>query len=256
MTLKFIDADHHIEAQRIPTVLDRLKEVQAAAEAHPLGRRDGVACFNYLYSVITGQVQRDYLDDKFADGDFITRLDVAFANRYLRGIDGAADAAPAPWRCLMESRSERRISPLAFAVVGVSAHVNYDLAFAVLETSLEMGRSSLVDRDDYDHLNQIFFREMRRLRRHFEDQDERKFEKAFGLTTLENLLGDIIVVVARWLAWRKAQRLWDARMAAGADEDVEDGTARWVGAFNRGVFVFDRTVRHAFTALISGGRRS
>lgn len=256
MTLELIDADHYVEAQRIPTVVDRLKEVQTAAETHPLGRRDGVACFNYLYHVVTSQVQRDYLDGKFADGDFITRLDVAFANRYLRGVEGGADACPAPWRCLLESRSDRHISALAFAVVGVSAHVNYDLAFAVLETSLEMGRSSLIDHDDYDHLNQIFFREMRKLRQHFEDDDERKFERAFGFTTLENLLGDIIVVVARWLAWRKAQRLWDARTAAGADEEAEDSTARRVGALNRGVFMLDRTVRHSLTVLLGGGRRS
>ncbi len=251
MTVELIAADRHTEAERIPTVLRRLAEVQETADAQPLGRRDGLACFNYLYRKITSEVQGDYLDGRFSSGDYITRLDVAFANRYLRAIDAGADLAPAPWRCLLDARDDRRISPLAFAVVGVSAHVNYDLAFAVVETAAEMDLTSLDHYDDYQHLNQIFFREMRRLRQHFEDSEERQFERALGLTTLENLLGDLVVVVARWLAWRKAQRLWAERAAAGADQALDNSTARSVGTFNRAVFTLDRTVRHNITALLS-----
>jgi hypothetical protein len=256
MTEELIVADQHVEAMRIPAVLDRLKEVQDAADAQPLGRRDGLACFNYLYRVITSQVQTDYLDGKFSDGDYITRLDVAFANRYLTAIDAGPQTAPAPWECLLEARGDRRISPLAFAVVGVSAHVNYDLAFAVVETATEKGWSSLSGHDDYQHLNQIFFREMRRLRQHFEDCEERRFERALGLTTLENLLGDVVVVVARWMAWNKAQHLFAERAAAGADAAEQHSTARWVGSFNRALFVFDRTVRRPLTVLVNGWGRS
>jgi hypothetical protein len=255
MTVQLIEADQHAEVDRIPAVVSRLVEVQTEADSHPLGKRDGLACFNFLYHVITCQVQKDYLAGKFSDGDFITRLDVAFANRYLHAIEAEPDQAPAPWRCLLESRGDRRISPLAFAIVGVSAHVNYDLAFAVVETAEQMGRLSLVDHDDYDHLNKIFFREMRNLRDHFEDCEERRFEKALGLTTLENLLGDVVVVVARWVAWQKAQHLWAERSEPGEDEAADDTTARSVGVLNQALFVFDRTVRHAFTMALSLGRR-
>ena len=142
-------------------------------------------------------------------------------------------------------------APFSVAVVGVSAHVNYDLAFAVVETATEMDMTSLEHHGDYQHLNQIFFREMRQLRQHFEDCEERQFERSFGLTTLENLLGDVVVVVARWLAWQKAQRLWAERAAAGADQAADNSTARAVGTFNRALFMLDRTVRHSFTALLS-----
>ncbi len=256
MTVELIDADQHAEALRIPEVLKRLKQTQMDAETQPTGRRDGLACFNHLYSVITGQVQEDYLDGKFASGDFITRLDVAFANRYLSAVDAVVDTSPRPWRCLLEMRSDKRISPLAFAVVGVSAHVNFDLAFAVVETGEQMGRLSLVDHDDYRHLNTIFFREMRKLRRHFEDPEERRFERALGLTTLENLLGDAVVVIARYVAWQKAKRLWAKRLDGGADAAVEQSTARSVGSFNRGLLELDRSVRHAFSALLVRGGRS
>ncbi|HZQ85891.1 MAG TPA: DUF5995 family protein [Acidimicrobiales bacterium] len=256
MSVELIDPDQHAEAERIPEVLKRLGTTQVAAEHEPRGRRDGLACFNHLYTVITAQVQRDYLDGKFSDGDFITRLDVAFANRYLRAVEAGTGLAPAPWRCLLELRSDRRISPLAYAVAGVSAHVNYDLAFAVVETGMEMGRFAPTDHDDYRHLNTIFFREMRKLRQHFEDPDERSFEKSLGLTTLENLAGDVVVVVARYIAWRKALRLWAAREDKPAYAAIEERTAKSVGAFNRRLLAFDRTVRHAFTMLLGGGRHS
>jgi hypothetical protein len=256
MSVELIDPDQHAEAERIPEVLKRLAQTQDAAQEHPRGLRDGVACFNHLYTVITGQVQKDYLDGLFSDGDFITRLDVAFANRYLRAIDAGTDHAPAPWRCLLELRSDHRISPLAYAVAGVSAHVNYDLAFAVLETGMEMGVMGPMDHGDYQHLNKIFFREMRKLRQHFEDPEERSFEKSFGLTTLENIAGDVVVVVARYIAWRKAQRLWAAREDKAANLAIEESTATSVGRFNRWLLTFDRTVRHTFSMVLGGGRRS
>jgi hypothetical protein len=257
MTVDLIEADQFAEADRIPEVLRRLAAVQVEAEKHRLGHRDGLACFNHLYSVITGQVQDDYLAGRFASGDFITRLDVAFANRYLSAIDVEIEASPRPWQCLLERRSDGWISPLAFAIVGVSAHVNFDLAFAVVETGAEMGRLNLVDHNDYQHLNTIFFREMRVLRHHYEDGTERWLERAFGLTTIENLLGDAMVVVGRYLAWRKATRLWQQRAKAGADASAEHAMARSVGSLNRSVLRADRALRQAFSMVsgrIRGGR--
>ena len=118
-----------------------------------------------------------------------------------------------------------------------------------------MGRLSPTDHDDYQHLNAIFFREMRRLRQHFEDSEERRFERALGLTTLENLFGDAIVVIARYVAWEKAKRLLAAQHTAGADAHAETGMARFVGRINHMLLVFDRTVRYPASVLASLGRR-
>ena len=257
MTVEPIDADRFAEADRIPEVLRRLDAVQVAAEKQPRSSHDGLACFNHLYTVITRQVQDDYRAGKFANGDFITRLDVSFANRYLSAVYDEIEAAPRPWQCLLEQRSDRWISPLAFAVVGVSAHVNFDLAFAVVETGTQMGQLDPVDHNDYQHLNAIFFREMHTLRHRYEDGTERWLERTFGLTRIENLLGDAVVVIARYLAWNKAKRLWHKRTQPGAAATSEHGTARAVGSFNQGLLVADRSLRQAFsivTGRIRGGR--
>jgi hypothetical protein len=255
MTVELIDVERFAEADRIPEVLRRLASTQIAAEKHPRARHDGLACFNYLYTVITNQVQDDYVAGKFASGDFITRLDVAFANRYLGAVDAAGDSAPRPWRSLLEMRSDAGISPLAFAVAGVSAHVNFDLAFAVLETALQRDRLTDADHDDYQLLNKIFFREMRKLRIHFEDGTERWVERTFGLTRLENVLGDIIVVVSRYIAWLKAVHLWDGRADTKANALEERGEARTVGALNRALLVIDRDLRAASAALLGRARQ-
>jgi hypothetical protein len=152
-------------------------------------------------------------------------------------------------------RSDPGISPLAFAVAGVSAHVNFDLAFAVLETALQRDRLTGADHGDYQQLNKIFFREMRKLRRHFEDGTERWFERTFGLTTLENVLGDIIVVISRYLAWLKAVRLWDGRADRKANSLVERAAARSVGALNRSLLVVDRDLRAASAAVLGQAER-
>ena len=247
MTVEPIDADRFAEADRIPEVLRRLDAVQVAAEKQPRSSHDGLACFNHLYTVITRQVQDDYLAGKFANGDFITRLDVSFANRYLGAVYAEIEAAPRPWQCLIDQRSDRWISPLAFAIVGVSAHVNFDLAFAVVETGTQMGQLDPVDHNDYQHLNAIFFREMYKLRRYYESGNERWLERNLGLTTVENILGDALVVVSRYLAWNKAMRLWHQRTEAGADASDEHTTAKSVGSLNHGVLVSDHALRQAYS---------
>src|ERR1700730_16109221 len=78
MTVELIDVERFAEADRIPEVLRRLASTQIPAEKQPRALHDGLPLFNNLYTVITNQVQDDYLAGKFASGDFITRLDVAF----------------------------------------------------------------------------------------------------------------------------------------------------------------------------------
>lgn len=49
--------------------------------------RDGVACFNYLYTVITGDIKSKITEgDFFRDNDFLDRFDAVFAERYFSAI--------------------------------------------------------------------------------------------------------------------------------------------------------------------------
>src|SRR2546427_12438304 len=64
----------------VPEVIARLDQIQTYAEAHEVrGQHDGVACFSFLYQRITSRVLEGINSGRFADGQFVTLLDVVFA---------------------------------------------------------------------------------------------------------------------------------------------------------------------------------
>jgi hypothetical protein len=199
--------------ETVHDVLRLQEKLQVVAEKWPRGTQDGLASFNYLYHIITKEVF-DRLDagTSFQDSEFLARLDVEFARRYFHAIRVYASGAQAPhcWQVLFDSRSDPEIDPMRFAVAGVNAHVDYDLAFSLVTTYEVLSRPITFDErthSDYQTLNDIFAQYMRQLRRHFESRSGRALDAVF-FDALANDAGDLTVVVARDLAWHRAQRLW------------------------------------------------
>jgi hypothetical protein len=243
----------------VTEVVAALEAIQAAADNHdPLHLHDGVACFDYLYTVITKNVLRcvnnefQTDDPRFGDRAFMACLDVAFAKRYLAAM-GEGDPPPFQprcWQSLLDHRETRDISPLMFAVAGVNAHVNFDLPFALIEACRVAGcdLESGTNHDDYQLINQIFAIHMQQLRQHFESRFERGFDKAL-ISKMENLLGDVVVVVARDLAWMKAKRLWQVRDDPARMLRAAKSRDRWVARANWSLFQLDRVPAMAFRSL-------
>ena len=233
----------HGRVNSIPEVLDRLEAIQNFAEAtQALGKHDGVACFNYLYHVITGRVQENVGTGFFQDDEFLTRLDVAFANRYLDALRGDAKKAgnvPRPWKVLFEKRSDDGVTPLQFAVAGVNAHINFDLACAVVDACEELGREpdSGAQEDAYERVNDIFAQEMERLRQHFEDRLQLWVDENV-LCHVDDIIGNWSVQAARAHAWKLAELLWRLRTVDVAEDFVLQVQDRTVGAL--GHFILQR----------------
>jgi len=206
----------------IQEVLDRLDAIQRFTEVDsPLKDQDGVASFNYLYRIITRSVLERTGTGFFPDDEFLTRLDVAFANRYLsalRAYAAGSDATPRSWKVLFERRVEQRITPMQFAVAGVNAHVNFDLSCAVVETCKELGREPDAgsQRQAYDKVNDIFAEEMEKLRQHFEGRLALWIDEKV-LLHVEDLLGNWTVKASRGHAWDLAMLLWQLRHSTFAE---------------------------------------
>ena len=194
----------------VPGVLVRLEALQAIFEQHPPRyAEDGLACFNYLYREITTEVWEQIQRGGFRSEEFISRFDVEFAKRYLDAVVPRTDGRPVPesWRVLMDRRSEPEINRIQFAVAGVNAHVDFDLAFALLTTCRALGRPFGKDeRYDYNKINDIFGEHMRSLRQHFEDPWMRLLDGGL-LSLCADEGGELMVVIARDLAWNRAKRL-------------------------------------------------
>ena len=75
----------------VTSVADAVSRMQAIDDALPAA--DGLACFNRVYLDVTQQVQAHITQGFFADPDFLTRLDVVFANFYFDAVNAAGAAA-------------------------------------------------------------------------------------------------------------------------------------------------------------------
>jgi hypothetical protein len=71
-------------------------------------------------------------DGHFEDADWVERWDVAFAELYLSALDvHLAGGTPArPWRLAFDTSSD--LPPLRHVLLGINAHVNFDLPQALL----------------------------------------------------------------------------------------------------------------------------
>ncbi len=95
---------------------------------------DGLKAFNLLYRMVTQGVGAA---TTWEDAAWIIRLDLLFADLYFDGVERyltAPDTAPTSWRTLMEKRRQPGIAAVQFALAGMSAHINRDLAVAVVHT--------------------------------------------------------------------------------------------------------------------------
>jgi hypothetical protein len=221
----------------IEEVIDRQRALQRQLlRTAPRRGRDGLACFNFLYRIITEDVlARIERGGFFEDPTFVTELDVVFANRYFDALraDVTGGSVPMSWQVLLSARNRRRVAAVRFAVAGVNAHVNYDLPFALLTTVEHLDRPLTHDRHraDYERINDIFAIHMCGLRQHFQSHLERRVDDLV-VGRLANSAGHRAVDWARDVAWANAERIWarrhDERFVHHQDRRLDRMTA-WLG---------------------------
>jgi uncharacterized protein DUF5995 len=193
------------ESTLITPVVSRMDAIAAA-----LPETDGVARFNHLYKAVTEGVQQEARNEQFEAGDFLARLDVAFADRYFAAYDAAsAGGSPsAAWAPLFQARHRTDIAPVQFAYAGMNAHINFDLCQALVDVSEELDvplhRDSPEHRD-FDRVNSILSR--------VEDRIKHDFETKLG-AVMDQDLGRVDDVVEMWsvecareAAWTHAEAL-------------------------------------------------
>jgi hypothetical protein len=194
----------------IPEVVERLTQVyEYAVGSTTAGEDDGIACFTDLYRTITQTVD----GEAYRDRDFLERLDLEFARRYFRALRSyAADRrkAPGPWRLLFDARSDPDIERVQFAAAGVNAHINYDLADALLATWEDFEPTEAC-RKDFDKINEVFDRHMDGLRKVNNAPFSSPREDDTVLDRISNVVSSVLVRGTRANAWNDAQQVWDAK---------------------------------------------
>lgn len=119
-------------ARTIDEVLVRLDSIiQTSIDS---GSRIGY--FAALYRMVTAQVQEGILNGRFEDGPRMERLDVRFANRFLDAYDAYSrkDKCSLCWRIAFDAAQRPEPLVLQQLLLGMNAHINYDLGIAAADT--------------------------------------------------------------------------------------------------------------------------
>jgi len=192
-------------ADAIAAVVERMEAIAA-----PLDENDGVRRFNELYLAVTKAVAEKTAADAFEDPTFIARLDVIFADLYFDAIDDdAAGKEPSKaWAPLFEERHKKGVAPLQFAIAGMNAHINHDLALALVATCDEFTVG--VDNDspqhrDYLAVNAILEQVQDEIKEKFTTGVIADIDKTFG--TADDMVASWSVARARDAAWTAGQVL-------------------------------------------------
>lgn len=212
-------------------VLDRLRGIGQA-----LPHADGAAVFNRVYLRVTELVAAELeADAAFEDPDFMRELDVRFAGMWLAAHDAAEAAArpPPAWAPLFEERRTPGILPIQYALAGMNAHIEHDLALAVLATCRSRGitpRQDSVHRD-FEAVNHLLARVESEIRRSFLTEVGRRLDAE--VAPLVHLVSAWKIDKARELAWVHVETLW-------ATGSLEQLTARYVAMLGHTVGMASR----------------
>ncbi len=129
--------------------------VREMAERMDRLQADHYRFFLGTYQRTTEAVGAAIDESGFEDPEWVERWDVAFAELYLEALDaqqsGVPGAAPRPWRLAFEAPAQ--LPPLRHVLLGINAHVNYDLPQALLAviSDEDFADSALMDRRRRDH---------------------------------------------------------------------------------------------------------
>lgn len=125
-----------------------------------ISNTDGLKWFNLLYLEVTSQVDLQPVD-KWKDPDWLLELDVVFAGFYFRALSGYLDGdpnTPSSWIAMFEARHHTEVDRIQFALAGMNAHINHDLALALLQMEVQTGSTPALaspQHADYQAVNTL-----------------------------------------------------------------------------------------------------
>jgi hypothetical protein len=212
-----------------------IRRMRAIADALPPG--DGVAVFNRVYLQVTELVRDQLITGGFDDPVFMERLDVIFAGMYLVAVDQVSEAGKLAraWRPLLQKRERRDVYPVQFALAGMNAHINHDLALAVVATCGLAGREPPDMHSDYERINAILASVVRPIRQSFLDQAV--VDAGAFLSPVADIVSAWSIDTARDAAWVHACTLWELRGLPLLSERYRDTLDRTVGLVGRQLLV-------------------
>jgi Family of unknown function (DUF5995) len=194
---------------------------------------DHDAIFALSYLRTTEEYKRTSAEaDFFEDRPFVNHEDVVFAKLYFDARDswrkGQVADVPEAWRIAFDAARERRVSAAGDLYLGINAHVQRDLPFALYRIGL-VKPDGTSRKHDHDRVN-VF---LNRVTDGLIAEIAQRFDPTVDDSNLPGWADDTALFqsIAAWreLAWRNAERLatapTDAARAIVADQ-IESAAAQ------------------------------
>ncbi|KHK98389.1 hypothetical protein LK09_05120 [Microbacterium mangrovi] len=214
----------------IPEVLSVMRTVDGLT-----ADGDGLKWFNGLYLTVTEAVHAQVSTSGLADPGFMAALDVEFAGLYFSALRGFLAGHPIPgcWQVLFAVRAQTRLTRIQCALAGMNAHINHDLALAIVSTSAAAGVTPDHDSGrytDFTALNATLDGLIETAKKQL--QLRLLGDEVPQLSVLEDTIAGWSMSAARENAWNNAEIAWRLRPVPLLTDRFEhgiDGVATVIG---------------------------
>lgn len=151
MTRKWQGAPSNLHATTIDEVIASLDKIVDWSKTN--NKRTGY--FAALYRKVTKNVKQGIETGLFDDGPRMEKLDVIFANRYLDAFEAYANGERVSdvWQLAFETTERWFPLALVHLMIGMNAHINFDLGIAAAETVDADQLSDL--KPDFEKINDV-----------------------------------------------------------------------------------------------------
>ncbi len=205
-------------------------------EEHLREREDRRSVFLTVYTRMTAAVRSGIQFGFFVDADWVREYLVTFAEHYRRALIAFErrefEAVPEPWRIGFCASIKGDTLVAQDALLGINAHINYDLSYTLQEVSIDPDRDD--KRVDHDRINDILYQLVDVVQ-----EVLTTVYSAAGVAEIDALLGQMDEQLAllgleqsRQFAWRNAVLLtdlsWTRRYVDWRVRTVSTGAAYFV----------------------------
>ena len=194
----------------LPTTIDEVVARLDAIVAEAIQSQSRLGYFAALYNRVTMAVRDGIHAGAFDDNERMARLDVVFANRYIAAYEQfrSGGTPSLSWRLAFAASPRPDLSVLQHLLLGMNAHINFDLGLACVEIAPGPSLDGL--EGDFNRINDVLGALMPTVELQLTEISALlgvAVDAANHLDDLDDRIGNFSMREARRSAWRFAKIL-------------------------------------------------
>lgn len=195
-----------------PPQLNSINDVLKTLDAiifRSVAENDTAGYFAALYRQVTFEVKKGIENNYFDNGPRMEKLDVVFAKRYIDAYYSWQENRPVTqsWKAAFSYCQRNEPIVLQHLLMGMNAHINFDLGIAAAEISRKTNIDLL--KNDFNKINEILSEQVNSVQKNlsFIWPLLKKILSKTG--KFDNLVVDFSMKIARDGAWNFGTQLWE-----------------------------------------------